>query len=91
MELILWISFIVLALCACLAVFGKSIWIRLLGLSLVSSKVLIIIVAFASHYNQRFLMDLAIIYALSNFIGTIFLTLFILERSGGKRGAKWKS
>jgi multisubunit Na+/H+ antiporter MnhF subunit len=35
-----------------------------------------------------FLLDFAIIYALSGFMGTIFIALFLSDRKLGKRRAK---
>jgi len=61
-------------------VMGPSVWDRLLGLNLVLSKTIIIIVLFASILNTSFLLDFAIIYALSGFIGTIFMALFLSRR-----------
>ena len=69
-----------------LLVAGKSIWDKLLGMNLVATKVIIIIVAVASVYNRTFLLDLAIVYALSGFIGTIFIALYLLDRYRGGKG-----
>ena len=59
---------------------GKSIWDRLLGLNLVSTKIIVIIVIFASYRNIDFLLDFAIIYGLTGFIGTIFVASFMADR-----------
>jgi len=69
---------------------GPSVWDRLLGMNLVLSKTIIIIVLFAAIYDTTFLLDFAIIYALSGFIGTIFLALFLSQRSlqKGQKGGK---
>lgn len=61
-------------------VIGPSVWDRLLGVNLISSKIIIIIILYASITEMTFLLDFAIIYALSGFIGTIFLSLFLSER-----------
>lgn len=90
MEFFIWVCLALLVLCSILVVAGKSIWIRLLGFSLIATIVLIIIVLYASLQEQTFLLDLAIIYALSSFIGMIFITLFALERANGKKETKWK-
>ena len=60
---------------------GPSVWDRLLGMNLILSKTIIIIILFASIFNMTFLLDFAIIYALSGFIGTIFLALFLSQRN----------
>ena len=59
---------------------GPSVWDRLLGLNLVLSKTFVIIILFASIQERTFLLDFAMIYALSGFVGTIFLALFLSQR-----------
>jgi multicomponent Na+:H+ antiporter subunit F len=59
---------------------GPSIWDRLHGLSLVSTKILLIILLYASSHNTAYLLDIAIVYALLGFIGTIFTAQFLLKR-----------
>ena len=80
MVIILWILFGFLIAYIIRALIGPSVWDRLLGLNLVATKTIIIIIVFASIYETAFLLDFAIIYALSGFIGTIFITLFLSER-----------
>jgi multisubunit Na+/H+ antiporter MnhF subunit len=53
-------------------------------MNLVATKIIVIIMVFASIYETTFLLDFAIIYALSGFIGTIFITLFLSERNKRK-------
>jgi len=60
---------------------GPSVWDRLLAINLIAFKVTIIIVLFASIYDSAFLLDAAIIYTLSGFIGTIFIALFFSKRA----------
>jgi multicomponent Na+:H+ antiporter subunit F len=67
-------------LCIIRAVLGPSLWDRLLGLNLVTSKVLIIIVLFSYIVELPFLLDLALIYALIGFVGTIFTAMFLMDR-----------
>ena len=85
---VLWIMLAYLVLLVVAIVRGPSIWDRLLGLNLVSVKVIIITVVFASVNDTIYLLDFAIIYALSGFIGTIFIALFISERK--RRKDNWK-
>jgi len=59
---------------------GPSVWDRLLGMNLIASKIIVIIIIYSSISEMTFLLDFAIIYALSGFIGTIFLALFLSER-----------
>jgi len=70
---------------------GPSVWDRLLGMNLITSKIILIIIFFASINERTFLLDFAIIYALSGFIGTIFIALFLSERALKKnRGGRSK-
>ena len=59
---------------------GPSVWDRLLGMNLIASKIILIIIFFSAVMEVDFLLDFAIIYALSGFIGTIFIALFLVER-----------
>ena len=61
-------------------IIGPSVWDRLLGMNLILSKTIIIIILFAAIHETTFLLDFAIIYALSGFIGTLFLALFLSQR-----------
>ena len=63
---------------------GPSIWDRLLGMNLISTKIIMIIIVFASINNTAYLLDFAIIYTLFGFIGVIFTALFFLEKSKGR-------
>ena len=82
----LWAMLAFLALFIVRVIKGPSIWDRLLGLSVISTKVILIIVFFASYHQIAYLLDLAIVYALLGFIGIIFTALFLLQRirEGGK-------
>jgi len=62
------------------AIWGPTVWDRLLSMNLVTSKIIMVIVLFASINETTLMLDFAIIYALSSFIGTIFLALFLSER-----------
>ena len=71
-------------------IMGPSVWDRLLGMNLILSKTIIIIILFAAIFETTFLLDFAIIYALSGFIGTIFIALFLSARDirKGRKGKK---
>jgi len=58
----------------------STIWDRLLGLNLISTKIIIIIILFASSTGLDYLLDFAIIYAITGFIGTIFIASFMADR-----------
>ena len=80
---ILWILLIFLSLYIVRIVRGPSIWDRLLGLNLVSTKIIVVIIIFASSFKRSYLLDFAIAYVLLGFIGTIFTTRFLLGRIKG--------
>ena len=87
---ILWVVLWIMILCSFLYLWviirGPSVWDRLLGKSLIATKVIVMIIIFASINESAFLLDFAIIYTLSGFIGIIFIALFLAERkTGGKK------
>ena len=67
---------------------GPTIWDRLLALNLIATKIIVIIVVFASLQDEAFLLDFALLYSLSSFIGTIFIALFLSKQRLGKRRGK---
>jgi len=64
---------------------GPTIWDRVLGMSLISVKVIILIVAYASFNDLAYLLDYAIIYSLFGFISLIFVAFFIQDRTRRRR------
>jgi len=76
------IAILVLFLCIYIAriIEGPSIWNRLLGMNLVTTKIILMIIVFASIHRSAFFLDFAIIYAICGFIGTIFLANFMSDR-----------
>lgn len=60
---------------------GPTIWDRILGSALFSSKVIIIAILIGMIINRSFAIDVALIYALLGFIGTIMIARFV-ERRG---------
>jgi len=81
--------FVMLALYLIRVLKGPTIWDRLLGMNLISTKIIVVIIVFASLYETTFLLDFAIVYALMGFVSTIFIALFLSERKlGRKRGKK---
>ena len=83
---ILWVMLLFLLLYIVRIVKGPSIWDRLLGMNLISTKIVIIIIIFASFQDTAYLLDFAIVYVLLGFIGTIFISRFLLGRvKGGLR------
>ena len=60
---------------------GPTVWDRLLGMSLISSKIIVAIVIFSVILDRSFLMDTAIVYSLLGFISSVLIARFI-ERKG---------
>ena len=84
--------FFMIFLLACLPFYflrvitGPSTWDRLHSLNLISVKVLLFVVLFASHLDASYLLDIAIVFALLGFISIIFTALFFLERLKKTKG-----
>ncbi|MPW25747.1 pH regulation protein F [Alkalibaculum sp. M08DMB] len=62
-------------------IMGPTIWDRLLGLNMVSAKIIMSIVILAIIQDSSFLLDIALVYAFLGFVGTVFIARFI-ERRG---------
>ena len=58
-------------------VIGPSVWDRLLGLYLVSTKIIILIVIFSFISGQAFYLDIGLAFALLGFVGTTSLAKFL--------------
>lgn len=61
-------------------IIGPTIWDRLLGLNLVTTKLIMLIVLIASLRQETFLLDIALIYALLGFIGITFMSIYIQNK-----------
>ena len=85
MNIVLWIMLGILSLYTIMAIKGPTKWDRLLVMNLISTKIIVIIIVFAALNETTFLLDFAIIYTLSGFIGTIFIALFLSERKLDKK------
>ncbi|MCA0384573.1 MAG: pH regulation protein F [Firmicutes bacterium] len=60
---------------------GPSIWDRLLSLNLVTTKLVILIILFASIKKLPYLLDIALVYVLLSFTGTLFISVYV-QRKG---------
>ena len=80
LHVMFWIIMIYLLLCFVRILKGPSIWDRILGMNVVATKIIITIIIYASLNDTAFLLDFAIIYTLSGFIGTIYIALFFADR-----------
>jgi multicomponent Na+:H+ antiporter subunit F len=64
---------------------GPQIWDRLHGMDLITTKVLLIVVLYASFMDTAYLLDFAIMCTLIGFISVVFTSIFLRERKkGGK-------
>ena len=61
---------------------GKDRWNRLLGVSMVSSKVYMIIIVLALLTNRTFYLDIALVYVILSYIGVNVIADFMIERGG---------
>jgi len=60
---------------------GPSIWDRLLSLNLVTTKLVILIILYASIKKLPYLLDIALVYVLLSFTGTLFISVYV-QRKG---------
>ncbi len=56
---------------------GPSLWDRLLGVSLVCSKLILVIVIFSLTKGSSFYLDIALVVAMLGFVGTTSLSTFL--------------
>lgn len=61
-------------------VLGPTIWDRLLGLNLISSKIMMIIVLFALMLERSYLLDIALVYGFFGYIGIVLIARFVEKR-----------
>jgi len=65
-------------------IFGPTPWDRLIAVNLISSKVVIIMVATAVFFKRSIYMDVALVYAVIGFVSIIAICKF-LEGEGTKK------
>ena len=81
MHIILLVLTLLTVLSAIRILIGPTFWDRLLGLNLVTTKLIMLIVLIASLRKVSYLLDIALVYALLGFIGVIFLSITV-QRKG---------
>jgi multisubunit Na+/H+ antiporter MnhF subunit len=67
---------------------GATIWDRLLSLSLISTKLLLIIVLLASLYGLPYLLDVAVVCELLGFMVIVFISLFLRSHKKERRASQ---
>lgn len=65
------------------ALLGPTIYDRLLAANMFGTKTVLLLSVVAFLYGRPDFLDLALVYALINFIGVIAVLEFIRERAGG--------
>ena len=89
-DILMWASLALLVVFFIRVLIGPSIWDRLLGINMISSKIITIIVVFAYIKDSAYLLDIAIIYALFGFISEIFVALFVADREKNRKELEMK-
>ncbi len=59
---------------------GPSLWDRLLGLSLVCSKIIIIIILYSLVVGQSYYLDISLVIAMLGFVGTTSISTFLRKK-----------
>ena len=81
LNILLYIFVAFLIMYSVLILKGPSIWDRLLAMNLMSAKVIIFVAVLATLTDLSFYLDIAILYLLGGFMGTIFICLFIVDKA----------
>lgn len=81
LEITLFVITVYITLVLVRVIMGPTIWDRLLGLNAISAKIIMSIVIFSIITEQSYLLDVALVYALLGFIGTVLIARFI-EKKG---------
>ncbi len=58
-------------------IIGPTVWDRLLGMNLVTTKIVMSIAVLAVLVERSFLIDIAIVYSLLGFIASVLIARFI--------------
>jgi multicomponent Na+:H+ antiporter subunit F len=61
---------------------GPTIWDRLLGLGLTTSKVTLAVIITAFLFRESYILDVAMLFSLLGFLVTILLARFVENRGG---------
>lgn len=81
MTVIIGLLFILSLLSLMRVLIGHSIWDKILGFNLFTSKFILIILIYASISDLSYLIDISMVYALLGFVSIVFITRFI-QRKG---------
>ncbi len=56
---------------------GPSVWDRLLGFSLLSSKIILVIILYSFESGHSYYLDIGLTFALLSFVGTTSISKFL--------------
>lgn len=79
-QMILWVLAILAVALTLRAVLGPAPWDRILGFNLLSAKIVMIIAVCAFILKKSYLLDVALIYSLFSFVGTVIIARFVEKR-----------
>lgn len=83
-DIFLIVNMLCIILFLYMALRGRLVWTKLLGLNLATSTIVVEIVLYAVKTNLDMYLDIALAFALIGFIGTQFIAVFIR-----KQGVLW--
>ena len=66
-------------------IFGPTSWDRLIAVNLISSKVIMIMVAAAVFFERRIYLDVALVYAIIGFVSIIAISRFLEGEGTNKK------
>ena len=66
-------------------IFGPTPWDRLTAVNLISSKVVMIMVAAAVFFERRIYLDVALVYAIIGFVSIIAISKFLEGEGTNKK------
>ncbi len=58
-------------------IIGPSVWDRLLGFSLLCSKIIVIVILYSYANAQSIYLDIALVFAVLGFVGTTSIAKFL--------------
>ncbi len=61
-------------------IIGPSVWDRLLGFSLLCSKIIVIIILYSYANEQSIYLDIALVFAVLGFVGTTSIAKFLQKK-----------
>lgn len=59
---------------------GPSMWDRLLGLNLLTAKIIMMMILLALVKETNLILDTALLYALLSFIGILFIAFYVQKK-----------